>query len=308
MLPEEAQFEAFTAAGYKLQLQLQKESLAKFRTHFDVWFSEKTLHESGEVDAVADRLADQGHVYDMDGAVWLRTTDFGDDKDRVIVRSNGEKTYFAADCAYYLDKRDRGFSPCIYMLGADHHGYVGRLKALAACAGDDPERDIEVLIGQLVNMVSDGEQVKISKRAGTMITLEDLVDVIGVDAARYPLARSSTDQNLVLDVDLLTSAKNENPVCYVQYAHSRMCAVKRNAAERGLTRAWSRTSSPSCWSTSGRPTCSRRSPSSPGSSRWPPSSARSTRSPATWRTWPRRTTASTPTAGSCRRARTSPPT
>jgi arginyl-tRNA synthetase len=183
---------------------------------------------------VADRLAEWGHVYDMDGAVWLRTTDFGDDKDRVIVRSNGERTYFAADCAYYLDKRDRGFTPCIYMLGADHHGYVGRLKALAACAGDDPEKDIEVLIGQFVKMIKEGEEVKLSKRTGNMITLDDVVEMLGVDAARYSLARSSTDSNLVLDVDLLTSAKNENPVWYVQYAHSRMCSVKRNAAEMGF--------------------------------------------------------------------------
>jgi arginyl-tRNA synthetase len=234
MLPEEAQVEAFRTAGYKLQLRLQKESLEKFRTHFDVWFSELTLHDSGAVAEVGDRLSEMGHVYDMDGAVWLRTTDFGDDKDRVMIRSNGEATYFAADCAYYLNKRDRGFSPCIYMLGADHHGYVGRLKALAACAGDDPEKDIDILIGQFVKMVKNGEEVKLSKRTGNMITLDDVMDLIGVDAARYSLARSSTDMNLVLDVDLLTSAKNENPVWYVQYAHSRMCAVKRNAAEHGF--------------------------------------------------------------------------
>ncbi|MBW8802268.1 MAG: arginine--tRNA ligase [Catenulisporales bacterium] len=235
-LPEEAQVEAFRTAGYKLQLKLQQESLEKFRTHFDVWFSERSLHESGAVEGVADRLAEQGHVFERDGAVWLRTTDFGDDKDRVIVRSNGERTYFSADCAYYLDKRDRGFSPCIYMLGADHHGYVGRLKALAACSGDDPEKDIEVLIGQFVKMVKDGQEVKLSKRTGMFITLDDVIDMIGVDAARYALARSSVDNELVLDVDLLTTNSNENPVYYVQYMHARMCAVKRNAAEKGLTK------------------------------------------------------------------------
>jgi arginyl-tRNA synthetase len=233
-LPEEAQVEAFRTAGYKLQLRLQQESLEKFRTHFDVWFSEKTLHDSGAVEGVADRLAEQGHVFEQDGAVWLRTTDFGDDKDRVIVRSNGERTYFSADCAYYLNKRDRGYSPCIYMLGADHHGYVGRLKAMAACSGDDPDKDIEVLIGQFVKMVKDGEEVKLSKRTGNIVTLDDVIDLIGVDAARYALARSSVDHELVLDVDLLTSQKNENPVFYVQYAHSRMASVKRNAAELGF--------------------------------------------------------------------------
>ncbi|WP_194909375.1 arginine--tRNA ligase [Catenulispora rubra] len=233
-LPEDAQVEAFRTAGYKLQLRLQQESLEKFRTHFDVWFSETTLHDSGAVEGVADRLAEQGHVFEQDGAIWLRTTDFGDDKDRVIVRSNGERTYFSADCAYYLNKRDRGYSPCIYMLGADHHGYVGRLKAMAACSGDDPEQDVEVLIGQFVKMVKDGEEVKLSKRTGNIVTLDDVIDLIGVDAARYALARSSVDNELVLDVDLLTSQKNENPVFYVQYAHSRMASVKRNAGELGF--------------------------------------------------------------------------
>jgi arginyl-tRNA synthetase len=234
MLPEEGQIEAFRTAGYHLQLRLQQESLEAFRTHFDVWFSEKTLHDSGAVEGVADRLAEQGHVFEEDGATWLRTTDFGDDKDRVIVRSNGERTYFSADCAYYLNKRDRGYSPCIYMLGADHHGYVGRLKAMAACSGDDPEKDIEVLIGQFVKMVKDGEEVKLSKRTGNIVTLDDVIELIGVDAARYALARSSVDHELVLDVDLLTSQKNENPVFYVQYAHSRMASVKRNAGELGF--------------------------------------------------------------------------
>ncbi|NUP51800.1 MAG: arginine--tRNA ligase [Catenulispora sp.] len=233
-LPEQAQVEAFRTAGYKMQLKLQQQSLETFRTRFDVWFSEKTLHDSGAVEGVADRLAEQGHVFEQDGAVWLRTTDFGDDKDRVIVRSNGERTYFSADCAYYLNKRDRGFSPCIYMLGADHHGYVGRLKALAACSGDDPEKDIEVLIGQFVKIVKDGQDVKLSKRAGNIVSLDDVIDLIGVDAARYALARSSVDNELILDADLLTTSGPENPVWYVQYAHARTCAIQRNAGELGF--------------------------------------------------------------------------
>jgi arginyl-tRNA synthetase len=235
-LPADERHAAFRQAGYALQLRLQQESLRNFRTEFDVWFSERTLHDSGAVKHSVERLREQGHVFESEGAVWLRTTDFGDDKDRVLVRGDGSPTYFAADCAYYLDKRDRGFSPCIYMLGADHHGYVARLKAIAACAGDDPDRDIVVLIGQFVKIVRGGEEVKLSKRAGNIVTLDDVADLLGVDAARYALCRSSIDSTLVLDVDLLTRQNNENPVFYVQYAHARMCAVKRNAAQLGIDR------------------------------------------------------------------------
>jgi arginyl-tRNA synthetase len=234
-LPEDEQLAAFREAGYTRQLAQQQASLEAFRTHFDVWFSERTLHSSGEVGRAVARLAEQGHTFESEGAVWLRTTDFGDDRDRVLVRANGTFTYLAPDCAYYLDKRDRGFSPCVYMLGADHHGYVARLKAISACAGDDPERDIVVLIGQFVKMVKDGEEVKLSKRTGNIISIDDVMDLLGVDAARYALCRSSTDSTLVLDVDLLTSRRNDNPVFYVQYAHARMCAVARLAAEIGMT-------------------------------------------------------------------------
>jgi arginyl-tRNA synthetase len=192
------------------------------------------MHESGKVDAALDRLREQGHVYDQDGAVWLRTTDFGDDKDRVLVRSNGEKTYFASDAAYYLDKRGRGFDRCVYMLGADHHGYVGRLKAIVACAGDDPEQTIEVMIGQLVKLLRDGEEIKMSKRAGTIVTLDDFVDLVGVDAGRYSLARWSADTPLTLDIDEITRRSNDNPVFYVQYAHARTCNAKRNAGQVGI--------------------------------------------------------------------------
>lgn len=226
----------FREDGYRLMLSDIMEKLHEFGVDFDVYFSERELHESGRVEKALDELRAQRHVYDADGAVWLRTTDFGDDKDRVLVRSDGTTTYFASDAAYYLDKRHRGFLRNVYFLGADHHGYVGRLKAIAACAGDDPARNIEVLIGQMVNLVEHGVPVKMSKRAGTIVTLEDLVDMVGVDAARYHLARSSIDSTLTLDVDLLTAQKNENPVYYVQYVAARTASVTRNAADMGVER------------------------------------------------------------------------
>lgn len=226
---------AFKDAGYILQLQEQKDVLGKFGTHFDVWYSERSLHDSGAVSSVAQRLEDKGHIFKADGAVWLRTTDFGDDKDRVLIKADGELTYFTSDTAYYLDKRARGFDLCIYLLGADHHGYVGRLKALVACAGDDPEKNIEVLIGQMVKIFENGEEVKLSKRAGTIITLEELVEKVGVDAARYTLSRYPTDTPLTLDVDLLKKHSNDNPVYYVQYAHARISALLRNAKELGVS-------------------------------------------------------------------------
>ena len=233
-LPDAEQFEVFRTEGLKLMVEQIQRSTEEFGTHFDVWFSESSLHASGAVERSIARLREQGHVFDRDGAIWLRTTDFGDDKDRVLIKADGESTYFASDAAYYLDKRDRGFSPAIYMLGADHHGYVGRLKTIAACAGDDPDKDIEILIGQFVKMLKDGEEVRMSKRAGNIITIDDVVDWIGVDAARYALSRQSTDSNITLDIDVLTSKTNDNPVFYVQYAHTRMCSVQRNAAELGI--------------------------------------------------------------------------
>lgn len=234
-LPEEQAIPAFREAGYALQLQEQKDVLDNFGTHFDVWFSERSLHSGEALTRSLDKLKSQGHVFESEGATWLRTSDFGDDKDRVLIKSGGELTYFASDTAYYIDKRNRGFEICIYMLGADHHGYVGRLKATAACAGDDPARNIEVLIGQLVKIMEGGEELKLSKRAGTVITLEELVEKVGVDAARYTLIRYPVDTPMVLDVDLLKRRTNENPVYYVQYAHARIAAVLRNAAELGVT-------------------------------------------------------------------------
>ncbi|WP_042374639.1 arginine--tRNA ligase [Streptacidiphilus neutrinimicus] len=233
-LDEETQLEKFRAEGLRLMVAEIQRSMEEFGVHFDVWFSEKSLHDSGAVEKAVERLREQGHVYDQDGAVWLRTTDFGDDKDRVLIKADGDTTYFASDAAYYLNKRDRGNDVNVYMLGADHHGYVGRLKAIVACAGDDPSHNIEVLIGQFVKMLKDGEEVRMSKRAGNIITIDDVVDWIGVDAARYSLARVPTDSTLTLDIDVLTSQTNENPVFYVQYAHARMSSVARNAAEMGI--------------------------------------------------------------------------
>jgi arginyl-tRNA synthetase len=228
--------ETFREEGYRLMLAEMRASLERFGVHFDVWFSERALHEGGAVEHALDVLRAQGHLFEADGAVWLRTTDFGDDKDRVIIRGNGEKTYFAADCAYYINKRERGFDRCIYMLGADHHGYVGRLRAIAACAGDDPGATVEVLIGQMVNLLRGGEPVRLSKRAGTIITLDEIVDAVGVDAARYSLARSSTDSPLTLDIEVITRQARDNPVYYVQYVAARTAAVARNAADLGLYR------------------------------------------------------------------------
>jgi arginyl-tRNA synthetase len=226
--------EAFREAGYELQLAQQKRVLDNFGTHFDIWFSERSLHRGDGIDKALATLKSQGHTYENEGAIWLRTTDFGDDKDRVLVKSGGELTYFSSDTAYYLDKRRRGFDICIYMLGADHHGYVGRLKATAACAGDDPEYNIHVLIGQLVKIIEGGQEIKLSKRAGTIITLEELVEKVGVDAARYTLIRYPVDTPMVLDIDLLKKRTNDNPVFYVQYAHARICAVLRNAKDLSI--------------------------------------------------------------------------
>ena len=234
-LPEQESIAAFRDVGYKLQLAQQQKVLDNFGTHFDIWFSEKSLYENDFFHHSLDKLTSQGHVYQSENATWLRTTDFGDDKDRVIIKSDGSFAYFASDTAYYVNKRERGFNLCIYMVGADHHGYVGRLKAIAACAGDDPEKNIEVLIGQLVKIMEGGEELKLSKRAGTIITLEELVEKVGVDAARYTLIRYPTDTPMVMDVDLLRKNTNENPVYYVQYAHARICAVLRNAKEFGIS-------------------------------------------------------------------------
>ncbi|KQH79703.1 arginine--tRNA ligase [Mycobacterium gordonae] len=232
-LPDAEMHETFRQIGVDLMFAHIKESLHEFGTDFDVYTHEDSMHTSGRVDEAISKLRDTGNIYEKDGATWLRTSAFGDDKDRVVIKSDGIPAYIAGDLAYYLDKRQRGFDLCIYMLGADHHGYIARLKAAAAAFGEDPAT-VEVLIGQMVNLVRDGQPVKMSKRAGTVITLDDLVEAIGVDAARYSLIRSSVDTPIDIDLALWSSASNENPVYYVQYAHARLSALARNAAELGL--------------------------------------------------------------------------
>jgi len=232
-LPDDEALAVARDLAYEIQIGENRQTLADFGVTFDVWFSEASLHASGAVEQAVARLREQGHVFDEGGAVWLRTTDFGDDKDRVMIKADGDTTYFASDAAYYLSKKDRGFPEKIYLLGADHHGYVQRLKAIAACAGDDPETSIEVLIGQLVSVGG----AKLSKRAGNIIELRDLVAWLGKDAVRYSLARYPADSPLTLDGEVLRKRSNDNPVFYVQYAHARLCSVQRQAAEHHVDRS-----------------------------------------------------------------------
>lgn len=232
------EYEIFRSLGVGFMFEEIKQSLHDFGVDFDVYFHEDSLHESGAVDRALETLRERGHVFESEGATWIRTTPFGDDKDRVVIKSDGEAAYFAGDVAYYLDKRERGADNVIIMLGADHHGYIGRMYAMAQAFGDTAGQgqNLEILIGQMVNLMKGGEPVRMSKRAGTVVTLEDLVDAVGVDAARYSLARASVDTTLAIDLDVITSRTNENPVFYVQYAHARTKAVDRNAAEHGVSR------------------------------------------------------------------------
>jgi arginyl-tRNA synthetase len=226
--------EVFRSDGVDLMFADIKASLHDFGVDFDVYFHENSLHESGAAERAVERLRALGHIYEQDGAVWLRTTEFGDDKDRVVIKSDGEPAYISGDLAYYLDKRERGFDRCVIMLGADHHGYVGRLMAMCAAFGDTPHVNLEILIGQLVNLLKDGQPLRMSKRAGTVITLDDLIEALGVDAARYALIRYSVDTTLDLDLDLWTRQTSDNPVFYVQYAHARLASLARNARELGI--------------------------------------------------------------------------
>ncbi|HYO85925.1 MAG TPA: arginine--tRNA ligase [Dermatophilaceae bacterium] len=236
-LPDDQAQERFRAAGVELMFADIKVSLHDFGVDFDVYFHENDLHASGAVDRAVQRLGEYGHMYYRDGALWLRTTDFGDDKDRVVIKSDGQPAYISGDLAYYLDKRQRGYDQVIIMLGADHHGYVARMMAMCAAFGDTPGQNLQILIGQMVNLVRNGQPVRMSKRAGTVVVLEDLVEAVGVDAARYSLTRSSSDSTIDIDLDVLTRRSNDNPVYYVQYAHARTCNVDRLAAEDGVALA-----------------------------------------------------------------------
>ncbi len=236
VLPREEMQEVFRSIGVELMFGEIKASLHEFGVDFDVYFHEDSLHESRAVERAVERLRELGHIFEQDGATWLRTTEFGDDKDRVIIKSDGHAAYIAGDLAYYLDKRERGFDRNIIMLGADHHGYVARMMAMCAAFGDEPGVNLEIMIGQMVNLVRDGQPMRMSKRAGTIVTLEDLVEAVGVDAGRYALVRSSSDSQLDIDLDLLGKKTNDNPVFYVQYAHARTCAVGRNAEASGVRR------------------------------------------------------------------------
>jgi arginyl-tRNA synthetase len=233
-LPDDEALEAFRQYGVAIMFEEIKQTLADFRVPFDTYFHENDLYESHATDRAIARLRELGNIYEKDGAVWLATEKYGDDKDRVIVKSDGHGAYISGDAAYYLDKRERGFDRCIILLGADHHGYVGRMMALCAAFGDEPGVNLEIIIGQMVNLLSHGSVVRMGKRSGNIITLLDLVDEIGIDAARYALVRTHIETNLDIDVDLWAKATSDNPVFYVQYAHARVASILRNAADLGL--------------------------------------------------------------------------
>ncbi|MGH3497599.1 MAG: arginine--tRNA ligase [Nocardioidaceae bacterium] len=233
-LPDDEAREVFRAVGVGMMFDEVKQSLADFGVQFDVYFHENSLHESGAVGRAIDRLNELGKTYEKDGALWLRSTDFGDDKDRVVIKSDGNPAYISGDLAYYLDKRERGFNKLMILLGADHHGYVDRLHATCLAFGGTPGKDLEVIIGQMVNLLRDGRPLRMSKRAGTVISIGDLVDAVGVDAARYALARYTSDSTIDLDLDLWARQSSDNPVYYVQYAHARLASILRNAADLGI--------------------------------------------------------------------------
>lgn len=236
-LPDDEAQEVFRAVGVDLMFTEIKRTLHEFGVDFDVYFHENNLHESGAVKRAIERLTELGNTYEKDGALWLATEKFGDDKDRVIIKSDGKGAYLSGDLAYYLDKRERGFDRCLIMLGADHHGYVGRMMAMCAAFGDTPGVNLEILIGQMVNLLSNGVPLRMSKRAGTTLRLDDLVEAIGVDAARYALARYTSDTTIDIDLELWAKQTSDNPVFYVQYAHARLASILRNAADLGLVPA-----------------------------------------------------------------------
>ncbi|MEP6527931.1 MAG: arginine--tRNA ligase, partial [Nocardioidaceae bacterium] len=226
--------EVFRRFGVDMMFVQIKQQLREFGVDFDVYFHENSLHESGAVERAIDRLKGLDLMYEADGAWWLETSQFGDDKDRVVIKSDGTPAYISGDLAYYLDKRERGYELLVIVLGADHHGYVARMMAMCQAYGDKPHENLEIIIGQMVNLVRNSEPVRMSKRAGTVLTIEDLVDAVGVDAARYALVRYSPDSNIDIDLQLWARQSSDNPVYYVQYAHARLASILRNATELGL--------------------------------------------------------------------------
>jgi arginyl-tRNA synthetase len=232
-LKEEERFHYFRKYGLEKELEKIRRDLARFRVEFDVWFSESSLYEDNRIQPVLDKLKANGHIYEQDGATWLRSTALGDDKDRVLIKNDGSYTYLTPDITYHQDKLDRGFDRLINIWGADHHGYIPRMKAAIEALGYDRDR-LTVLISQMVSLYQNGEKVKMSKRTGKAVTLEDLMEEVGVDATRYFFTMRSTDSHLDFDMDLAVSKSNENPVFYVQYAHARICSIFRQAEEAGI--------------------------------------------------------------------------
>lgn len=233
-MEEAERLEEFKTIAYQEKLAALKEDLERFNVRFDVWFSEKTLHEANKIKEACERLLEKGYMYEQNGALWLKSTAFGDDKDRVVIRDNGVPTYFAADIAYHANKFGRGFDRVINLWGADHHGYIARMKAAMQCMGYQPEQ-LEILILQMVRLLRDGQEVKMSKRTGQSVTLNELIDEVGTDAARFFFVMRSIDSQLDFDLDLAKKKSNDNPVFYVQYAHARICSIMRQVAEVGIT-------------------------------------------------------------------------
>mgnify|MGYP000978776781 CR=1 FL=1 len=232
-LPQQERLQIMRKYGLEQELGKLKQDLADFGVEFDTWFSETSLYETGKPEAALEYLAQQGRIYEEDGAVWFRASEFGDDKNRVLVKQDGSYTYLMPDIAYHRDKLERGFETLINVWGADHHGYIPRLQAALEALGH-PDK-LQILIMQMVNLYQDGEKIKMSKRTGKAVTLRDLIEEVGTDAARYFLTMLSADSQLDFDLDLAVSKSNDNPVFYVQYAHARLCSVEENAREAGLS-------------------------------------------------------------------------
>ncbi|MCJ0919262.1 arginine--tRNA ligase [Mammaliicoccus sciuri] len=231
---EEERIKTFRKLGLDYEMKKLKQDLADFNIHFDNWFSETSLYETNKISAVLDKMTELGYTYEQDGATWLKTTEFGDDKDRVLIKQDGTYTYFLPDIAYHYDKVERGFDKLINLFGADHHGYINRLKASLETFGVDSKR-LEIQIMQMVRLLQDGVEVKMSKRTGNAITLRDIMDEVGIDAARYFLTMRSPDTHFDFDMELAKKESQDNPVYYAQYAHARISSIIRQAEEKGIT-------------------------------------------------------------------------